>query len=117
MQDIFTHMITEYLPVILTTIITAITAQLKICYTKYINDKTKKDIAATTVRYIEQIYYDLHGNEKLDKAKESMLALLEDKNIKINEIEMIMLLESAVKEMNYKSLTDFIEDVKNGGDD
>lgn len=116
MKEIFTQMLTEYLPAILTTIITVIAAQLKIRYNKYVDNETKRDVAATTVRYVEQLYKDLHGKEKLNKAKESMLALLEDKGVKINEIELVMLLESAVKEMNYKSLSDFMDEVKNGGE-
>ena len=91
MKEIITQMITEYLPVILTA-------------------------AATTVKYIEQIYKDVHGTEKLRKAKETMLTLLEEKGIKISDVELVILLESAVKDMNYKSLTDFIDEVKNGGE-
>ena len=93
MKEIITQMITEYLPVILTAVMTA-----------------------TTVKYIEQIYKDVHGTEKLEKAKETMLALLEEKGIKISDVELVILLESAVKDMNYKSLTDFIDEVKNGGE-
>lgn len=115
MKEIITQMITEYLPVILATIMTGIVGFIKSKYTKLANDNIKKDVAATTVKYVEQIYKDLHGTEKLEKAKESMLALLEEKGIKISEIELIALLESAVKDMNYTSLTDFINEVKNGG--
>lgn len=116
MKAIITQMITEYLPVILTAIMTAIVGFVKSKYTKLANDSIKKDVAATTVKYIEQIYKDLHGDEKLEKAKEAMATLLEEKGIKITDIELIMLLESAVKDMNYKSLTDFINEVKNGGE-
>lgn len=115
MKGIITQMITEYLPVILTAIMTGIVGFIKSKYTKLANDNIKKDVAATTVKYVEQIYKDLHGTEKLEKAKESMLALLEEKGVKISEIELITLLESAVKDMNYISLTDFINEVKNGG--
>lgn len=116
MKDFITQMITDYLPAILTAIATVIVAQIKICYNKYVDNETKKDVASTTVKYVEQIYKDLHGEEKLEKAKESMSELLESKGIKISEIEMIMLLESAVKEMNYADLTDFIEEIKGGGE-
>ena len=107
MKEIITQMITEYLPVILTAVMTAIVGFVKSKYTKIANDSIKKDVAATTVKYIEQIYKDVHGTEKLEKAKETMLALLEEKGIKISDIELVILLESAVKDMNYKSLTDF----------
>ena len=113
MKEIITQMITEYLPVILTAVMTAIVGFVKSKYTKIANDSIKKDVAATTVKYIEQIYKDVHGTEK---AKETMLALLEEKGIKISDVELVILLESAVKDMNYKSLTDFIDEVKNGGE-
>ena len=45
-----------------------------------------------------------------------MLALLEEKGIKISDVELVILLESAVKDMNYQSLADFIDEVKNGGE-
>ena len=82
MKEIITQMITEYLPVILTAVMTAIVGFVKSKYTKIANDSIKKDVAATTVKYIEQIYKDVHGTEKLEKAKETMLALLEEKGIK-----------------------------------
>ena len=113
MKEIITQMITEYLPVILTAVMTAIVGFVKSKYTKIANDSIKKDVA---VKYIEQIYKDVHGTEKLRKAKETMLTLLEEKSIKISDVELVILLESAVKDMNYKSLTDFIDEVKNGGE-
>ena len=106
-------MITEYLPVILTAVMTAIVGFVKSKYTKIANDSIKKDVASTTVKYIEQIYKDVHGTEKLERAKETML---EEKGVKISDVELVILLESAVKDMNYKSLTDFIDEVKNGGE-
>ena len=115
MKEIFTQIVTEYLPIVLTALCTCIVGAIKSQYTKYINDSTKKNVAATTVKYVEQLYTDLHGNEKLKKAKESMILLLEEKGIRISDIEMIILLESAVKDMNYKSLTDFINEIKSGG--
>lgn len=116
MKEIITQMITEYLPVILTAVMTAIVGFVKSKYTKIANDSIKKDVASTTVKYIEQIYKDVHGTEKLEKAKETMLTLLEEKGIKISDVELVILLESAVKDINYRSLADFIDEVKNGGE-
>ena len=79
MKEIITQMITEYLPVILTAVMTAIVGFCKSKYTKSQMTAFKKDVAATTVKYIEQIYKDVHGTEKLEKAKETMLALLEER--------------------------------------
>ena len=112
MKEIIIQMIAEYLPIIFTAILTAFVGFIKSKYTKYINDDTKRNVAADTVKYIEQIYKDIHGNDKLEKAKETMKTLLSEKGIKISEIEMVTLLESAVKNMNYSSLTSFVDEVK-----
>lgn len=116
MKEIITQIIADYLPAILTAILTAIVGFMKSKYTKYVNDNTKRNVAADTVKYIEQIYKDIHGDEKLEKAKETMKTLLEEKGIKISDIEMVILLESAVKDMNYSSLTEFVDEIKNGGE-
>ena len=68
--------------------------------TKYINDKTKKAVAKMVVRAVEQIYKDLHGEEKLDKAIEYMAEILTEKGISATELEVRVLLEDAVGEFN-----------------
>ena len=68
--------------------------------TKYINDKTKKSVAKTVVQAVEQIYKDLHGDEKLNKATEYMAEMLTEKGITATELEVRMLLEDAVGEFN-----------------
>lgn len=70
--------------------------------TKYIDTDTKRKIAATTVAYIEQVYKDLHGDEKLARALVVSASMLSQKGIKTTEEELKVLLEAAVKEMNDK---------------
>lgn len=72
----------------------------KSLYTKYINDKTKQTVAKTVVRGVEQIYRDLHGDEKLNKALEAASEMLEEKGIAVSDLELRMLIESAVAEFN-----------------
>ena len=96
--------IAEYGTQIIYTVLTAIAGYVAIVVknlvTKYINDKTKKDVAKTVVQAVEQIYKDLNGSERLSKAIESASEMLADKGIKVTEIELRMLLESAVGEFN-----------------
>lgn len=66
----------------------------------YLNTKTKKDIAKTVVLAVEQIYQDLHGEEKLAKGLEMFAKMLTDKGIKATNTELQCLLESAVGEFN-----------------
>lgn len=70
--------------------------------TKYVNTDTKRKVAATTVAYIEQVYKDIHGDEKLSRAMAVAASMLEQKGIKTTEDELKVLLEAAVKEMNDK---------------
>ena len=68
--------------------------------TKYINDQTKKAVAKTVVQAVEQIYKDIHGEEKLNKAIEYMAEMLTEKGITATELEVRVLLEDAVGEFN-----------------
>ena len=96
--------ISEYGTAIAYMIITGIFAylgvQAKAIVDKYLNDKTKKDVAQTVVRAVEQVYKDLHGDEKLNKALASASEMLAEKGIIVTELEMRMLIEAAVSEFN-----------------
>ena len=76
-------------------------AQLKSLYQKYINDKTKESVVRTCVKAVEQLYHDLGGPEKLEKAKEGIEEMLNEKGIPITELEMNLLIEAVVSEFNY----------------
>ena len=75
--------------------------QLKRLYEKYVNDKTKQSVVRTCVKAVEQLYHDLGGPEKLEKAKASAVEMLNEKGIPITDLELSMLIESAVSEFNY----------------
>lgn len=95
---------TYVLPVI-AAIITAfagyIGTQLKKLYEKHVNDKTKEAVVRTCVKAVEQLYHDLGGPEKLEKAKEGIEQMLNEKGIPITELEMNLLIEAVVSEFNY----------------
>lgn len=103
-MELLNEFITTYGNTILYSVLTAIAGYLGIVvknlYTKYINDKTKQDVAKTCVKAVEQIYKDLHGEEKLQKALEGASEMLINKNITITDIELRMLIEAAVAEFN-----------------
>ena len=92
--------IQTYLLKILATVITAVASfigiRIKNAYTKYVDTQTKKEIVKDTVKYVEQVYKDIHGAEKLNKAKEKALEWLNEKGIKISETELEILIESTV---------------------
>ena len=103
-MEFLKEFISEYGTTILYAILTAFAGYLGIVikrlYTKFVNDKTKQAVAKTVVQAIEQIYKDLHGEEKLNKALESMSEMLAEKGIQISDLEMRMLIEAAVAEFN-----------------
>lgn len=100
----FAEFINQYGTQILYTVLTAIAGYIGIVVKnmcqKFINDKTKKDVAKTVVRAVEQLYKDLHGEEKLTKAIESASEMLLEKGITITDLEIRMLIEAAVAEFN-----------------
>ena len=73
---------------------------IKSLYTKHINDKTKKDVVKTCVQAVEQLYKDLHGEEKYNEVVKSASEMLAVKGITITELEIKMLIEAAVGEFN-----------------
>ena len=103
-MDFLKAFITDYGTTILYAVLTAIAGYLgvvvKRLYEKYINDKTKQAVAKTVVQAVEQIYKDLHGEDKLNKALQSMSDMLAEKGIQITDLEMRMLIEAAVAEFN-----------------
>ena len=96
--------INQYGLEIVTTIVTAIVGYIAVVAKnlaqKYINDKTKKDVAKIVVSGIEQCYKALEGPQKLENALEAASSMLAEKGIKVTEVELRMLLESALSEFN-----------------
>lgn len=96
--------INDYGTAILYTLLTALAGYLGIwvkqLYTKYVNDKTKQDVVKTCVKAVEQLYSDLHGEQKYQEVVESAVAMLNEKGITVTELELKMLIEAAVCEFN-----------------
>lgn len=103
-MELFIEFINEYGAMILYSIVTAIAGYVGIAvkrlYQRYADDKTKKDVVKTVVQGIEQLYKDLHGEEKLNAALENASEMLSMKGITVTEFELRMLIEAAVGEFN-----------------
>lgn len=103
-MEFFKEFLSSYGTTILSTILTAIAGYIGIviknAYTKYINDSTKKSVVKTVIQAVEQIYTDLHGEEKYNKAVEAISEMLAEKGISATEFEIKMLIESTVNEFN-----------------
>ena len=100
----FVEFINQYGLEILYMVITAIAGYIGIVIknlcTKYINDKTKRSVAKSAVQFVEQVYKDLHGEEKFNEALTAASEMLAEKGITITELEMRVLIEAAVAEFN-----------------
>ena len=100
----FAEFINQYGTEILYAIITAIAGYVGIVAknlcTKYVNDKTKQAVAKTAVQFVEQVYKDLHGEEKLKEALSAASEMLAEKGITVSGLEMRVLIEAAVGEFN-----------------
>lgn len=90
----------------LTGLFTYIGTRLKKIYEEKVNNETAKIVVENAVRYVEQVYKDLHGKEKLEKAIEQVSKVLESKGITITDAEIYMLIESAVYGLNEGWLKD-----------
>lgn len=74
--------------------------QIKNLYKKYVTTEIKQAVCRTVVRFVEQVYKDLHGKEKLRKAMERASQILATYDIHISEDELEAMLEAAVNEFN-----------------
>ena len=114
-MEFIKNFISEYGTTILYAILTAIGGYLGIwakkLYTKYVNDKTKQAVAKTVVQAVEQLYKDLRGEEKLEKALEAAADMLTERGITVTDLELRILIEAAVGEFNKAFEKDFAADI------
>ena len=100
METIITQYVFEIISLILAAFFAWVGAEVKKLYAKYIDTQTKKDVVETVVQAVEQLYKDLHGREKLNKALEMAVELLDEKGITATETELHTLIEAAVGAFN-----------------
>lgn len=90
----------EILAVVVGLAVTFLCAKIR----KYFEQKQisaeKKELAKQVVLAVEQMYYELEGEEKLEKALEMASTALKEKKINIEATELRMLIESAVASFN-----------------
>lgn len=93
----------ELVPVIMTALV-GIISYLGVTIKNKISSKldtdTKKALVTTTVKYIEQVYTDVHGDEKLQIAMSKAETLFKEKGIKIGKVELEMMIEEIVNNIN-----------------
>lgn len=100
MFEILQPYLLEIIAAILTSVAAFIGVKIKKVYEEYVNTKTKKEIVECTVKYVEQVFKELHGEEKLNKAKDKALEWLNEKGIKVSDTELEILIEASVNGFN-----------------
>ena len=71
-------------------------AKIKRLYTDKVHDETVKSVVDNVGKWVQQVYYDLNGQEKLEKALERASQTLKEKGITVSKSELNTLIESAV---------------------
>ncbi|MCI6379587.1 MAG: phage holin, LLH family [Faecalicoccus sp.] len=74
--------------------------KVKQLYNKYVDTQVEKDVVDSTVKYVEQIYTDIHGEDKLNEALKQASSILQEKGIQVSQDQLKTLIESAVYGMN-----------------
>lgn len=92
----------KLLGVLIGLLIYVVTSKIKETFKKQLENDIIKNIVDHTVKYVEQVFKDIHGKEKLDKAKEVVYKLLNEKGIQMSDSELEILIESAVNTLNEK---------------
>ena len=99
-----TEIMSEYLLRIAHALLVALAGwlgiQVSALLKKYINTKIKQSVCRTAVQFVEQVFKDIHGPEKLAEAMAKASQILEEKGITISETELLVMLEAAVGEFN-----------------
>ena len=95
---------------LLSAAMTALGAWVGRIYKEKVNDETKRKVVQTCCKAVEQLYRDLKGAEKYDKAVESIVAMLAEKSITITDLEIKMLIEEVCSDF-----TDAVEKEVTGG--
>lgn len=84
----------QLLYLLLTTLVSYLTLKIKNLYNKYVNDEMKKSITEICVKACEQIYDGSDSEEKYNLAFNNIKAMLKSKNIKMDDLEIKMMIES-----------------------
>lgn len=98
--SILNQYINPFWGLILTVLFGTVGMFIKNMVEKYLDTDTKKDVAKSAAAFVEQVWKDIHGRDKLRKALETAQVLLAKKGINFDAEEMEILIEAAVAEFN-----------------
>lgn len=85
--------------------------QARALYKKHVNSEEKEAVANAAVLFVQQVYKELHGADKLEEALDAARVLLEKRGIAFDRDEMEILVEAAVGNFNDAFFRDVAEGV------
>nr|DAW28795.1 MAG TPA: holin [Caudoviricetes sp.] len=100
MNEIITTYGLEIVKAIVVAIFGYVGIVLKNLAAKYVTSETIKKVVQTTVAYVEQVYKDIHGDDKLAVALRTASEILANKGIAVTDTELRATIEAAVEELN-----------------
>ena len=100
MTEIVNNYIMEIVKLAIFAIVALVAGEAKKLWQRYVNSDIKRNVARTVVRAVEQIYTDLHGNDKLHMAMQRASSILSNYGIEASDYELVSLIEAAVNEFN-----------------
>jgi len=98
-EDIINQTVQILLPIAITGItgiFSWIGIRIKNTFEEKVKAETKKSVVNDTVKYVEQVHYNLQGQKKLKKAISIATQVLNEKGIKASDAELYILIESSV---------------------
>ena len=99
-QEFISQYGTQIIYTALTVIFGALAMAAKRLAKKVLDSKEKKQVAREVVMFVEQVYKNSHGEEKLNAALETAKEMLAERGIVFYELEMRVMIESVLGEMN-----------------
>lgn len=84
----------QLLYLLFTTFVSYLTIKIKGLYNKYVSDEMKKSITEICVNACEQLYTGNDSIEKYNLAFDNIKKMLKSKNIKMNDEEIKLMIES-----------------------
>ena len=101
-MDLINKFMSDYATLLIYTALTAIvgviTKFVRKKYQEKCDTKTKKEVVKSCVLAVQQLYKDLDGETKKEKAVESISAMLAEKGISITPLEINILIEACIGE-------------------
>ena len=73
-----------------------IALDIKNLHKKCVQDKTKKDVVKMVCRYVNEVYPNATGEDKLDQAFINTKKILKEKKINISDLELKVLLHNSI---------------------